>query len=89
MEEREAAMTLENPALVAALAALEKEAQINPDAAVLWKRIEPNKYVAIHVLRELILSYGCGYVETTTPLFAISMISLLEGCLPLPRKLLQ
>lgn len=80
----------DNPAWLAALAALEKEAETNPDAAKLWRRIEPVKDCAMFVLRELVFEFGSGgYVETISPLWAMSLLALLEGCLPLPRRMLQ
>jgi hypothetical protein len=81
-------MTHENPALTAALAALEKEAAINPHAAELWRLVEPARECAWNMLRAVA---HCDYyrAESAPLLLSILIIELIEGGLPLPRRLLQ
>ncbi len=89
-------MVLEDPALLAALDALEKEAQTNASAAWFWEHVEPRRQCAWNIMQALIVAdafrdYGRTpeHCETWTPLLGVTMAMLIEGFLPLPRRLLQ
>jgi hypothetical protein len=81
--------------MLAALAALEKEAKTNAKAAWFWRHVEPQRGCAWTILRALMIAdayqdYSDGQFSETWPaLCSVAMLTLVEGCLPLPKQFVQ